>query len=74
MPLPVVDEVKSNYEYDKMFSFLKEKQNQYMNFEGDVANNKTTTNVNSDWKSMLPLIAVTSLVTFSLVVILKGTR
>jgi hypothetical protein len=45
-----------------------------MNFEGEVSNDKTNSNVNSDWKSMLPLIAITSLVTASLVVALKSAR
>ena len=52
-----------------------EKKEKYMNFEGtDVATNSTTPNINSDWKSLVPIIAVTSLVTASLIVLLKGTR
>ena len=45
-----------------------------MNFEGEVAGNTTTPNVNSDWKSMLPLIAITSLFTASMVIILRGSK
>lgn len=71
---PVINEVKSNDESDMMYSVFKANQNKFMNLEGDVENNKPTPNVNSDWKSLLPLIGITSLVTASLVVILKGTR
>jgi hypothetical protein len=72
--MPVVNENTSNDESDKMYSLFKANQNKFMNFEGDVENNKTTPNVNSDWKSLLPIIGITSLVTASLVIILKGTR
>lgn len=76
MPITVETENKSNCNGDTMCptctATAKEK---YMNFEGtDVSKNTTTPNVNSDWKSMLPMIAITSLVTVSLVLILKGTR
>ena len=73
MPIPVVTETKSNCDGDTMCSVCTAKA-KYMNFEGDVAGNTTTPNVNSDWKSMLPLIAITSLVTASLVIALKSTR
>jgi hypothetical protein len=72
--MPVVNETKSNDESDIMYSVFKANQNKFINFEGDVANNITTPNVNSDWKSLLPIIGITSLVTASLVIILKGTR
>jgi hypothetical protein len=72
--MPVVNETKSNDESDIMYSVFKANQNKFINFEGDVANNTTTPNVNSDWKSLLPIIGITSLVTASLVIILKGTR
>ena len=75
MPIPVVTETKSNCDGDTMCSVCTAKaKEKYMNFEGDVASNNTTPNVNSDWKSMLPLIAITSLVTASMVIILKGSR
>ena len=75
-PIPVETETKSNCEGDTICPVCKYKQQQqqYLNFEGDNAGNKNTPNVNSDWKSMLPLIAITSLVTASLVIIIKGSR
>jgi len=74
MPVPVVTEIKSNCEGDNMCPVCKANQNKYLNFEGEVSNDKTNSNVNSDWKSMLPIIAITSLVTASLVVALKSAR
>jgi hypothetical protein len=75
MPSPVATENKSNCDGDKMCAKCMERQEKYMNFEGaDTVTNTTTPNINSDWKSLLPIIAVTSLVTASLIVVLKGTR
>jgi hypothetical protein len=74
MPVPVVTENKSNLDGDNMCPVCKANQNRYLNFEGEVSNDKTNSNVNSDWKSMLPIIAITSLVTASLVVALKSAR
>jgi len=74
MPVPVVTEIKYNCEGDNMCPVCKANQNKYLNFEGEVSNDKTNSNVNSDWKSMLPIIAITSLVTASLVVALKSAR
>ena len=74
MPVPVVTENKSNLDGDNMCPVCKANQNKYLNFEGEVSNDKTNSNVNSDWKSMLPIIAITSLVTASLVVALKSAR
>ena len=74
MPVPVVAENKSNCEGDNMCPVCKANQNRYLNFEGEVSNDKTNSNANSDWKSMLPIIAITSLVTASLVVALKSAR
>jgi len=75
MPVPVVTENKSNCDGDTMCSVCSAKaKEKYMNFEGEVSNDKTNSNVNSDWKSMLPVIAITSLVTASLVVALKSAR
>ena len=75
MPTVIATETKSNCDGDTMCSKCKERQEKYINFEGtDVATNSTTPNINSDWKSLLPIIAVTSLVTASLIVVLKGTR
>jgi hypothetical protein len=74
MPMPVAIETKSNCEGDTMCSVCKAKQDRFMSFEG-TENTSTTNNSNSsDWKSMLPLIAITSLVTASLVVALKSVR
>jgi len=75
MPVPVVTENKSNCDGDTMCSVCSAKaKEKYMNFEGEVLNDKTNSNANSDWKSMLPIIAITSLVTASLVVALKSAR
>lgn len=63
-------EIKSNCNGDTMCFKCKEKE-KYSNFEADNSVSKLN---QSDWKSMLPLIAVTSLVTASLVVILKGSK
>jgi hypothetical protein len=61
-------EIKSNCNGDDMCSKCKEKESR---FEG-------TDNVpklkEMDWKNMFPVIAVTSLVTASLVIILKGSK
>jgi hypothetical protein len=74
MPVPVATENKSNCDGENMCPVCKARQ-QYMSFEGtNVATNTTTPNVNSDWKSLLPIIAVTSLVTASLVIALKSSR
>jgi hypothetical protein len=63
MPVPIATETKSNLDGDNMCPVCTAKaKEKYMNFEGEDANNTTTPNVNSDWKSMLPLIAITSLV------------
>jgi hypothetical protein len=75
MPITVATETKSNCDGDTTCTKCMEKKEKYMNFEGtDVATNSTTPNINSDWKSLVPIIAVTSLVTASLIVLLKGTR
>ena len=76
IPVPVATETKSNCDGDTMCPVCKYKQQQqqYLNFEGDITGNKNTPNVNSDWKSMLPLIAITSLVTASLVIAIKSSR
>ena len=75
MPVTVAMETKSNCDGDTTCAKCMERKEKYMNFEGaDVVANTTTPNINSDWKSLLPIIAVTSLVTASLIVVLKGTR
>jgi hypothetical protein len=71
--MPVIEKSKLNSEDDTICSLCKTNQNKYMNFEGDIANN-ITPNQNLDWKAMLPLIAITSLVTASLIIILKDSR
>jgi hypothetical protein len=75
MPVSVVTETKSNCDGDTMCATCNAKaKEKYMNFEGDVAGNNAMPNINSDWKSMLPLIIVTSLVTASLVMALKTAK
>lgn len=78
MPVSVPTETKSNCDGDEMCPVCKAKQEQKQKFAGfegtDVSNNTNTPNVNSDWKSMLPIIAVTSLITASLVILIKGSR
>lgn len=75
MPVSAVTETKSNCDGDTMCATCTAKEKEkYMNFEGDVAGNNAMPNINSDWKSMLPLIIVTSLVTASLVMALKTAK
>jgi hypothetical protein len=45
-----------------------------MSFEGTETTPANNNSNGSDWKSMLPLIAITSLVTASLVIALKSSR
>jgi hypothetical protein len=71
MPFPVATEIKSNCEGDTMCSSCKEKQKEYINFEGDVASNTTTPNRNSDLKKMLPIIVISSVATVLLIDLIK---
>lgn len=73
-PVSITEEIKSNCNGDVTCSKCMDKQQQYLNFEGTDVEKTTTPNVNSDWKVMLPMIAITSLVTASLVIILRGAR
>lgn len=75
MPFIVETEKKSNCDGDTICPICTANKERYINFEGtDIYKNTTTPNLNPDWKSMLPLIAITSFVTASLVIILKGAR
>jgi hypothetical protein len=69
--MPIVSEKKLNFEGDNMCSSCKEKQKEYINFEGDVASNTTTPNINSDWKKMLPTIVISSVATVLLIDLIK---
>jgi hypothetical protein len=70
---PIIEEVKSNCNGDTICSKCMQKQ-QFSNFEGELSPNKLdlskNTELNNDWKSMLPIIGVTSLVTASLVILI----
>ena len=76
MPINVEKEDKSNCNGDTMCpTCMAKAKEKYINFEGtDVSKNTTTPNVNSDWKSMLPMIAITSFVTATMVIILRSAR
>jgi hypothetical protein len=75
MPTPVATETKSNCDGDTMCPVCTAKAKQkYMSFEGTETTPAPTNSTNSDWKSMLPLIAITSLVTASLVIALKSSK
>ena len=75
IPVPVATETKSNCEGDTLCPVCTAKaKERYISFEGTENKLATTNSNNSDWKSMLPLIAITSLVTASMVIILKGSR
>jgi hypothetical protein len=74
MPTPVTTEIKSNCEGDNMCPVCTAKaKEKYMNFEG-TDSNPAPTNSNADWKSMLPMIAITSLVTATLIIALNRPR
>jgi hypothetical protein len=73
MPTIVESEAKSNCDGDNMCASCKAKKEQYMNFEGvDTTPAKTQTKY--DLKELLPIIAITSLVTTTLVIALKSAR
>lgn len=72
LPTPIETEVKSNCDGDTMCpKCMAKAKEKYMSFEGTES---APTNSNADWKSMLPLIGLTSLVSVSLFIILKGNR
>lgn len=73
-PINVEAEVKSNCNGDTMCqTCMAKSKEKYMNFEGEESK-QVSNNQNSDWKAMLPLIGLTSLVSVSLFIILKGSR
>lgn len=73
---PIKTDNNSNSDKQTMCPVCADKiTDKYKNFEGmDFAKNTTNSNFNSDWKSMLPLIVITSFVTASLVMILKSAK
>lgn len=75
IPMPIATETKSNCEGDTLCPVCTAKaKERYISFEGTENKLATTNSNNSDWKSMLLLIAITSLVTASLVIAIKGSR
>ena len=70
---PITEEVKSNCNGDTICSKCMQKE-KFNSFEGELTPNKLDSNkniaLNNDWKSMLPIIGVTSLVTASLVILI----
>ena len=73
MPTIVESEPKSNCEGDNMCASCKAKKEQYLNFEG-VDTTPVKTQTKYDLKELLPIIAITSLVTTTLVIALKSAR
>jgi hypothetical protein len=77
---PITSEKKSNCEGDEMCDKCKQKQQQYLSFEGNQTPIQTTPNTtsqnvaNNDLKSMLPTIAITSLITASLVILISRAK
>jgi hypothetical protein len=71
IPTPITTEIKSNCDGDAMCPTCVEKaKEKYMNFEG-TESNLAPVNSNADWKSMLPIIAITSLTTIALIGLIK---
>jgi len=77
---PIETEQKSSCDGNTTCSKCMAKQQQFSGFDG-TANAPTTNQVtnqnqstNSDWKSMIPMVAVTSLVTASLVILISRAR
>ena len=70
MPIATETEIKSNCDGNNMCESCRAKQEKYMNFEGETPT-KNNQLFPSDWKSMLPLIVVTSIFTTSLILALK---
>jgi hypothetical protein len=73
------DEIKSNCEGDKLCSKCKA-SNQFIGFDGtnNLMDNQNTLNsslkTNKDIKNMLPIIAITSLLTASLVILISKSK
>jgi len=72
MPMILENESKSNREGDDLCASCKAKKEQFMNFEG--AESSINSKRNYDLKEILPIIAITSLVTTTLVLALKSAR
>lgn len=71
IPTTVTTEIKSNCEGDTMCPTCTAKaKEKYMSFEGTDSTTAPLT-PNADWKSMLPLVAVTSLSTILLMGLIK---
>jgi hypothetical protein len=73
MPTIAESEPKSNCEGDNMCASCKAKKEQYLNFEG-VDTTPVKTQTKYDLKELLPIIAITSLITTTLVIALKSAR
>jgi ubiquitin len=80
LEMPIIEEKKSNCDGDNMCPVCKAKQ-QLSSFEGNIStenqnakNTNTNTTSNMDFKTMLPMIAITSLVTASLVILINRAR
>jgi hypothetical protein len=73
MPLSVDNETKSNCDGDNLCASCKSKREQFVNFEG-LENTSSNSQKKYDLKELLPIIAITSLVTTTLVIALKSAR
>jgi hypothetical protein len=73
MPLSVENETKSNCDGDNLCASCKSKREQFVNFEG-LENTSSNSQKKYDLKELLPIIAITSLVTTTLVIALKSAR
>lgn len=72
MPMIIENESKSNCEGDDLCASCKSKKEQFMNFEG--VESSINSKKNYDLKEILPIIAITSLITTTLVLALKSAR
>ena len=73
MPLNVESEAKSNCDGDNLCASCQSKREQFLNFEG-TENTSSNSQKKYDLKELLPIIAITSLVTTTLVIALKSAR
>jgi len=73
MPLSVENETKSNCDGDNLCASCKSKREKFVNFEG-LENTSSNSQKKYDLKELLPIIAITSLVTTTLVIALKSAR
>jgi len=68
-PTPIETEIKSNCDGDTMCpTCMAKAKEKYMNFEGTDSSNSNT---NSDWKSMIPMIAITTISTIAIIGLIK---